>query len=297
MAFDIKKWLKDDLQMSDDDVALVETKLASKAAIIESGYLAQGDYSRKMNELGTAQTALTAKNAQLDAEALEWANMTAAEKKANGDLKASIDKLEQEKLQLTQRVKRVATDAGLDPAKALEGLETEAVVVKPPVVTSTIDESKFVTREMYNGLAATAIRLPSLLMTMAREHKALTGEDLNTDAIVAEIEARANTRGNQKSLDPRQVWEDTHQISAKREAKRVADHNTEIAAAVERGRTEALSEVQLPTGGSVSGRHAPVLVSGRESILKRPQPGSSIAGAVAAFQSGKYRGDGQKKSA
>lgn len=290
MAFDIKKWLKDDLQMSDEDVVLVAGKLEPKAPIIEGGYLRQADYSAKQNELAAAQAALNQKNQQLDAEAAEWATMTSAERAANGELRKSIEKLEQQKLQLTQRVTRVATEAGVDPAKALEGLEAE-VVTKPaaPVTTTMPDMTGYVTREQYAGLAATAVRLPSMLLTMSREHKQLTGADLDTDAIVAEIETRANTKGNQKSLDPRQVWNEMHQIDAKREAKRVADHDAEINAAVERGRTEALSSISVPTGHTPTGRHAPVLTAGRESVLKRPQPGSSVSGAVAAFQSGKYR--------
>lgn len=297
MAFDIKNWLKTDLQMSDEDIALVETKLAPKAQIIESAVLRQQDYSAKMADVQRLQGEIRAKDDRLTAEATEWASLTAAEKATNEPLRRSIEALEVQKLQLTQRLTSVATQAGIDPKTALEGLETEPVTKPAPAPAPAVDTSKFVDREAFNGIAAMALELPALLSEIADEHRELVGARLDQRAIVREIQSRAATRGNVKSLDPRQVWEEMHEIPAKRAARETERYNAAISAAKEEGRMAALTEASIP-GATPVGRHSPVLVRpGHESVLKRPQPGVGLQGAVSAFTSGKYRNGAPAKTA
>lgn len=298
MAFDIRKFLTEDLQLTAEQLAVVEPVLAPKATVLESGYLRQQDYSAKMNEVGTLQQQLAAKDAQLTAEATEWAQLSASEKQQATDLRASLNRTQQEALALKQRIELIATEAGLDPAKALEGLtvtptKTTATTDTPP----PFDPSKFVSVEQYQGAVAMALNLPAELMAIADEHFALTGERLDTRKIVAEIDARAKTPRNQKALDPRSVWEEQHGIGAKREAKTKAEYDAAIQAAEERGALAARTEMATPTPGA-PGRHSVVLTRAvpAQSALKRSQPGEAHNTAVAAFTSGKYRTGAPAKS-
>jgi hypothetical protein len=293
-AFDLKTWLTE-IGIGGDDLSLIETKLAPAAGKIQSGYLAQADYSRKMDEVAKLQRDIEAKDQRLAAEAAEWAGMTATEQAANKTLKASIDKLEGQKLALTQRLRATAEGAGIDPTPLLADLDAAPVTKSNEPAASAVDLSKYVTGEQHAALAGMAVRLPAQLMAIAREHRALTGEDVNEEAIIQEIETRARTRGNQKSLNPREVWEEMHGIPAKRAEKQEAGIQARIDAAKEEGRMEAISQAALP-GGSPRGRVAPVFTRAGhgESKLQRPQPGQGISSAVSAFESGKYR---QQKSA
>lgn len=289
MAIDINKWLKDEMQFSDAEVAEIAPKFAAKAQIVERGYLAQADYSRMSNELQAAKTAHTAASDRLNAELAEFAELQAS---GNVDLSASrqrIDKLEADMLKRDQAVRRLATAAGEDPDAVLTALGTAPNPNPNPSPAPGIDTTKFVTVEAYNALATAAISLPAELMAIGDEHFALTGVRLDPRTVVTELNARAGAPRNQKSLNPRVIWEELNGIPAKRAAKATADHDAEIAAAVERGKQEALTNLQVPTGGSPAARHAPVLVNRPASVLQRPQPGSAVASAVNAFNSGKYR--------
>ena len=300
MAFDIKKFLTDDLGLTGDDLALVETKLAPKASVIEAGYLRQADYSAKMNEVGTLQKAVTDKDAALAAEAVEWSKLTAAEKLASAGLRDSLNKKEAEALALRQKLEAVATEAGLDPVKLLADIAAAPAPKKDAAAEIPgFDPSQYVTKEQYQGLVATAVRLPAMLQTLAREHKQVTGEDLDTEQIVAELENRAHTPRNQKSLNVRDIWMETHGIAEKQAAKSKAEYDAAIKAAEERGAMTARTEGAIPTSGTPRGQHSPAFTHGRpsESVLKRPQPGEGHRSAVSAFTSGKYRDGGAQKTA
>lgn len=298
MAFDIKKFLTEDLGLTGDDLALVETKLAPKVSVLEAGFLRQADYSTKMNEIGTLQKQVADKDAALAAEAVEWSKLTAAEKQAAAGLRDSLNKKEAEALALRQKLELVAGEAGLDVTKLLADIAAAPVKKDEPAVPG-FDASKFVTAEQYQGLVATAVRLPAMLQTLAREHKQLTGEDLDTEQIVAELETRAHTPRNQKSLNVRDIWEETHGVAEKRAAKAKTEFDAQIKAAEERGAMTARTEGAIPTGGTPRGQHSVVFTrpGAGESVLKRAQPGEGHRSAVAAFTSGKYRTDGAQKSA
>lgn len=295
-TFEIKSWLAE-LGIQGDDLALMETKLSPHAAKIGEGVMRQADYSRAMNDVQALQTELTTKNARLDAEAAEWGQLTAAERAANTELRQQMEQTRNEAAVLRNRITTVAAEHGLDAAKLLEGVPAGAAPAAPtaPAGAPAVDTTKFVSIESHQGLAAMALRLPAQLAKIAREHRALTSTDVDETAIIAEIERRATTRGNTKSLDPQQVWEEMHDIPAKRAAAAQADLDSKLAAAREEGRQAGLSAASLPTGGGRQPQHAIALTTGRglgqggSSILQRPQPGSSVAGAVSAFDSGKYR--------
>jgi hypothetical protein len=116
------------------------------------------------------------------------------------------------------------------------------------------------------------------------------------------LQTRASTKGNQKSLDPRVIWEELHKVPEVRTEHAKKEHDAEIAAAEQRGREAALSESVLPGSHTAPGTHAPIFGNKtRESALKRPQPGETVRNAAAAFRTGKYRqgkeGAGSKPAA
>lgn len=296
MAFDVSKWLKEDMGFSDDEIKDLAPKFTPKADVLDKGYLRQSDYSKNMDGLKKAQTDLAAANDRLTAEMAEWATVQAANEPITKKMRDDLEKAQLKVTQLTSRVERIATDAGLDPAKALEGIDQVVPPKKddqPPV-----DLSGYVKTGDLGGLANMALTLPAELQSIADEHFDLTGKRLDTRTIVREIQARAGTRGNQKSLDPREIWMEQHNIQTLRDDRSKKQHDDEISAAEARGREAALSEMAVP-GSTPPGRHAPVFhtTSGkpRESVLQRPQPGTTVNAAVGALRSGKYRtGSGSK---
>lgn len=292
MAFDTLKWLKEDLAVADDVAADLAAKLAPVADKIEKGFLRQADYSREMNGLRKAQTDLAAANDRLTNEMAEWATVQASGDKVTKKMRDDLDAAQLRVTQLQSRVTRIATDAGLDPTKALEGIDT---VVTPPARTDQppVDLSDYAKRDDLAGIVNMALSLPAELQAIADEHFDLTGKRLDTRAIVQEIRTRSTTARNQKSLDPRTIWEETHKVGELRETRDRAAHDKEISAAEARGREAAISEMSIP-GQAPAGRHAPAFRTGADghaptSALKRPQPGSGTNSALSALRSGKYR--------
>lgn len=291
--FALKDWLAE-IGVAGEDLALIETKLTPHAGKIGEGVLRQADYSRALNEIDATKTQLRAENDRLAAEAAEWAELTAAERQNAAGQRQQLEATQTRVAALTNRIKTIAANAGITEAQALEGIET---VNTPPPATPpgapdpAVHDARFdqFGRQL-SGIAAMSLTLPAELQEIAQDHRELTGTRLDTRAIVAEIQKRAGTRGNQKSLDPHQVWEELHNIPAKRAEKEQERINGLVAAAREEGRTQGLSEASLPTGSNEP-RHSPALMHAAASAskLQRPQPQTAISGAVAAFQSHKYR--------
>lgn len=291
MAFDVLKWLKEDMAFSEDEIKDLAPKLTPKADVLEKGYLRQSDYSKHMDGLTKAQTDLAAANERLTAEMAEWATVQANGEQVTKKMRDDYDAAQLKVTQLTSRVQRIATDAGLDPQKALEGID-QVVVPPKQVETPPVDLAGYVKRDELTGVVSMSLNLPAELQSIADEHHELTGKRLDTRTIVREIQTRAQTRGNTKSLDPRAIWEEQHKIPELRTTRDKKTHDDEISAAEARGREAAMSEMSVP-GSTPPGRHAPVFTTPankpRESVLKRPQPGTTVNAAVGALRSGKYR--------
>jgi len=294
---EITKWLKEDMGFSDDEIKdqkLVEA-FTPRVDKLSDGYMRQSDYDRVQNEakaeLKTQSDALIAAQSRLDAEVAEWATVQANGKGVTDKMRTDLDAAQAERLRLEQVLRKTATDAGLNPDDVMKGI-VAAPAPKKDDAPPPIDTSKFVTREQYQLLANMALQAPAQLDRIQREHFDLTGEYLNPEELVAEVQSRAGTRGNQKSLELRDIWEEKYEIPAKREAKSKAKYDADIAAAETRGREAAYSESALPGGGvHPVGKHAPIFAAGaeRKSVLQRPQPGQGSQAAVTALRSGKYR--------
>lgn len=288
MAFDLKAFLKE-LGPTAEEEAILEKALGTpeRLTLLEKNQLRQSDYSKMADGMKAEQKKLADASAKLDAEAAEWASLSASEKSAATELRDSLNKTEQRVLALTQRVTKIATDAGLDPAKALEGID-QVVEKKEPKV-DPIDTSKFVAADQFNSMSEYMFNLSIELPMIAAEHLELTGKPLDTRALRAEITKRAGTKG--ANLDPRAIWEETNQIPEKREAKTTAARTLELDQAEKRGFERARSEDALPIPPSHGVRSPMLRVNGdkHESKLQRPAPETGIRSAAQALASGKYR--------
>lgn len=292
-----EEWLKE-IGFTDDDVETMKATYTPERMVkIAEGYLRQTDYDRTMDEgqaaLTTAQTDLAAANTRLNTEMAEWATVQRDGKEASAKLQTDLETAQARSIELTARVTKLATDAGVDPKTILGEVEpvTTTKDTKPDLTGYVkVDDLDAAINKRLGGLASGILDVPAELYQLGQEHQQLFGAPLDTRPIVAEIKKRAGTASNQESLDPRAVWEELHSVVDKREEVATATHDAEIAAAVERGRTEMASEQALPGSTTVAGRHAAIFGDkDRKSALERPQPLTTVNAAAAALTSGKYR--------
>lgn len=293
MAFDLDGFIKE-LGATDEEATTLKAALGKpeRLTLLEKNQLRQADYSKNMNTLQSEQKKLTDAQTRLDAEAAEWASLSASEKEAATKLRTDLEASQAKVLTLTQRVQRVASDAGLDPVKALEGIDQPPPKKEEPKV-DPIDTSKFVGADQFGTMSEYLFNLSIELPLIAQEHFDLTGERLDTRALRAEITERAKQKG--ANLDPRSIWEEKYQIQTKRETKTQAAREAEIKQAEQRGFDRARSESALPVPPS-QGVRSPVLRTPtgepRQSVLKREQPETGVMAAAQALATGKYRNKG-----
>lgn len=291
---EIKKWLMEDMGFSEEEITKGDlvTLFTPRVVKLEEGFMRQSDYDKLTNEhkatIKTQQDELQAAQKRLDEEVAEWAVVQANGKQATDKMRTDYEAAQNDVLRLQQALQRTATTHGLNYDDLVKGIEVKTPVKKdePPPV----DTSKFVTLEQYQALGRMAITVPAQLDRIQREHFELTGEYINPEELTAEVMTRSGTKGNQKSLELRDIWEEKYDIKAKRDAKAKKDHDDEIAAAEKRGREAALSEAALPGGAPPStGHHSPVFRREHTPALQRPTAGLPNQAAVTALRSGKYR--------
>ena len=293
MALDIKTWLLEEGYDEATATELAPKMAANPAAVakIEASIMRQQDYSREKDKLQAAQTALEKANADLNAQMAEWATVEAQGGEATKKMQRDFEAAQAKVAMLTARVTNIAAQAGLDPKQVLDGLEPVVPPQNtPPPTATSFDEKKFrdELNQQYAGLTALSVTLPGALFNIATEHAQLFGKPLDTEAISREIITRAQTRGNQKSLDPRHVWEELHGVSAKREEVSKAKYEADMKAAEERGFARGRSE-ELPGQPVPGGSTSPLFSRERKSALQRPQPGGSVSRAASALRAGTYR--------
>lgn len=285
-----------DLGFAAAEITELAPKFAQRVDKINESHMRQSDYDRAMNEskaeLAKSQTDLASAQDRLNAEMAEWATLTAAEKQNATAQRAAFEKAQQDVLRLQQVVTRVATDAGLDPSKILAETPINTPPPKPPSLDGYVraDDLDRLVNERIGGFASGMLNLTPELMQIAREHEQLFGTPLDPRTLVAELQQRAGTKGNAKSLDPRAIWNDLHQVDTKRAETAKAKYDSDLAAAEQRGREAALSEMSIPGSTAAPGHRSVVFASdkARQSVLNRPQPGETINRAAAAFRAGTY---------
>jgi hypothetical protein len=239
------------------------------------------------------QTELKAANDKLNVEMTEWASLTAAEQKRAKDQQASLEAAVTRSAQLEARLTALAQEHGVDPKPLIEGTVTIPKKEEPPPAPP-IDVSKLVSTDVFGNVSAYNMTLATAVPYIIEQHRLLTGESLDPRFLNAEIQQRAGKQGAE--LDPIKIWEEKFGIPEKRAAKARAEHEAEIKAAEARGEDRARSEMAVP-GAQAPGRHSIVFgqrdatgnVAARTSLLKRPQPESTVRAAAQALATHKYR--------
>jgi hypothetical protein len=295
MAFDVAKWLKDEMKFSDAEATEMAAKFSGeRASALEAGYASASDratIAANRDDANRVKADLEAKTAKLNAEIAEWATLTTAEKGQADDLRASLEASQAEVLRVRQVAERVAAQAGVD-LKTLLPAEPVKKVEEPV----KFDTSKFVDRDTFSTLSRYTLEASAAMPYIAEEHRELTGKRLDTRTLMAEIQKRA-TQPN-AVMDPVKIWEEMHSIPALRETKAAEARAAEISAAETRGEERARSSMAVPGAHQTrSVRPSPVLsvrqengqFATRTSALKRPIPQSTVMSAASAFRSHKYR--------
>jgi len=297
-GFSTAKWLKEDLGFTDVQVQTLLPLFEPVRTKIEGGYLRQADYSKFMNdgkvELERLQGEIAAKDAQLTREMTEWASLQQGDERKATALRTELEQARLERFQLEQRIRTIAEEQGLDVTKILTTPTPPppgapgapgAPPAQPPASPPSPDPN-LVSREQFGSVVDYMLSLPAELAVLAQEHYALTGETLDARPIITELKARVTKK---QPADLRQIWEEQHKISEKREAKTKAKYDADIKAAEDRGREAARSEAALP-GQHPTGTHAPIFKQTAEtgSRLQRPQPGQTTRGFAESLRSRKY---------
>lgn len=296
MALDTKAWMKS-VGFSDEKIAQLLPEFEPVAAGIEKQVLMQSDYSREMDKLRKLGDDIAARDAKLTDDMTEWAEMSSAEKAANGDLKKAIDDANAKIYTLTQKATRLAEQAGVDPKEILGDGD-----VKPPEKKEPVAFDSTPLQRQIGGIAEYMIGLAGDLPYIASEHERLTGEKFDARAFTAQIKADiAGGKATPEILDPVARWEKQFDIPAKRAAAGEKAIEDRIATARAEERTAVLSEQALPGGGAHRTPHGGAAFKTTSqttgSKLARPQPSHRLAGAVAALNNGTYRTGGRGKSA
>ncbi len=295
MAFDIKKFLAEDLKLNEAELAAVlPTMTADRVAAIEANIGLRADLSAGNDSIKKVQGELATANERLNNEMAEWASLSAKEKTEATELRTSLEAARVRATQLETRLTTLAQQHGVDPKPLLDG----AVVVPEPKkhVAQDDPDPRYISTTAYAQGLSYAIDLPAALIDIQDQHRELTGERLDTRALTAEIKERAKKGGE---VDPFKVWEEKYGIAEKRTVKAKADYDRDMAAAEARGEERVRTQQALPTA-STPGRHAPAFgrrddkgaIQPRTSALNRPAPMSTAMNAAAALASGKYRKTG-----
>lgn len=264
---------------------------------IANGYMRQNDYDASMNagkaELKTAQDNLAAANDRLNAELAEFAVMQRDGQATTTKMQRDLDAAQQAVLKHQQKLRAVAQQAGLDADAVIKEVGDVVVDRQPQSVNLDgyvkADSLEAEINKRLGPIMNDMLGYTPELMTLAGEHQALFGKPLDVNGVVTELRQRASTRGNQKSLSPRAIWEDLHGVPAARAAAEEKRVNDLVAAAESRGREAARSEMMIPGSTAAPGHRSVVFgEKGRQSAIQRPQPGTTTTRAAAAFRTGQY---------
>lgn len=312
MSLDLKAWLLEQgvpAHKADDVVPLLSNTPFAENVDKSIGTIARlTDATTKLTAretaLATAQAAHDAANERLNQEMVEWAEERAKGAPITEQMRVDMAKAQAEVTRLKSIVTSKATELGLDP-KSIIGEEPITPPVKPDVTPPNLD-GYVKTTDLNQRLGVYGRYLMTLPATLARiqhEHQALTGEWLDPEVIVNEIEARGSDPRNLdrngapiKPLDAKAIWEEKFDIQAKRAAKSAADAKAHDDAMREEGRQEIRSQAALP-GQQPQGRHSPVLRQAgdpaHKSVLPRPSSAATadrISKAASALATHRYRG-------
>lgn len=302
MAIDLKVWLRD-MGVAADKIDTILPDLTPAAGKIESYGLSLAEATRRQTELDVKTAELATANERLNLEMVEWGETRAAGEPITAQMRTDLAAAKGEVARLQSVITTKAAELGLDP-KTVIG---EVVPVETKPAAATPDLTGYVkATDLDARLGQTGRYLMTLtpqLIKLGSEHLALTGEVLDPEVIVAEIEARAtdklnrNTDGSfKKPIEARAIWEEKFGIPEKRAARAAEVHTAELKAAEDRGYERRATEQALP-GQQPVGRHSPILraagnATPEGSKATRPSQAAkseSISKAASALATHKYR--------
>jgi len=243
MTFDPQKFASDLGMSAEDSAALMGIYGRYPEAPKRFDAVFESEVSARMTPL---QADLTKKEKDLDAQFETLSTVRGADSetidKAHRDVEAARAAL----TVAQERIKRVATEAGLDPTPFLEGIAVTAPVTQPVVKTtvdSTMDANAILRQAGMN--AWNALTSAADLQDIAQEHHVLFGKPMtNSRQLLDKLADRVKRTGNQ-NLTLRDVWSEEFKVEDKRNEIREADVTTRIKTAVDAARREEQDKAAL----------------------------------------------------
>lgn len=284
MAFDVEAAIKE-LDLSVEDAATFRTLHGKYPKVKEFG-MRQSEFDRAMNagkaELAASKAALDQAKADVEAEV---GSLATWQTEQQGKLTAAQTRLAEEEgkaLKARQALEKIASEAGVDPAKYLDTTTT----VVPPVVKPA-DVPAGVSREDLARAMLGNARTAAEIVDVNREHRKLFGEDLPNAGALLDAALEEAKRGN-TNVTVTQIWEKVHGVPAKREAMRTADIDRRIEEARQAGELKGRTDAALGQNNfrNTDDLRSPVLKAAHDSLVARglPAQGSTVSAAVADFQ-------------
>ena len=248
------------LGMTPELAAEVAGKITDSSVVekIKSGYMAQSDYSRKMDELRTNQA--NSRRSSTRSGRHEQASIATY----RGEYDSRYDKAAKERLDAQNAlnaaksaVEKLAIDYAL-PEDAVKSIFTGATPPPPPKRdVPDFDATKFMSVVDFQREANAYARLMPTMLQMEREHSKLFGADRLPDF------EKLLDRAAKEKIPLKAAWESEYKVADKREEIRETAKKNEIAAAVSAAETRVRSEIALANPGVVGPRpvnlpHSPI---------------------------------------
>lgn len=250
MAFDYSKFATD-IGMSAEDKAALDGlfgKYATAATKIDEFVSAE-----VASRLTPLQADLDQKKADLDAQFETLELVRSGDSTKLDEALAEVEKAKAKVAVAEERIKRVATDAGLDPTPFLKDLAmAQPTEPAKPTAPAGVDLAKLAQQ---SGLQAwNALNSAAELQDIAQEHFALFKTPLtNSRELLTKLADRVKRTGNNQ-LGLRDIWTDEYKVEAKREELRTAEVTAKVNEAYERGKREAADAAAL---GTAQGQEPP----------------------------------------
>jgi hypothetical protein len=309
---ELKTWV-DGLGLPDDKKGVLLATLGVPEVLSKVGesVMMRGEFSRKLDELRATEERLTnefkARVADEEKKTTDFINSTTAwktekEKIANEAIQARA-RTEEALAEVQKQIKAVATEYGIPEDKLPKANVTVTPTPERKDTPLRDDDGKFVTKEYFEGVAASYVKLPALITKLDREYERLFGREA---PIIDWEKVIESSRTNKRTL--MQEWEVMFKIPEKRAEIQKQAHDAEISAAEKRGAESERSKIMasnpgLTTGVRTDDHHgSPILeraAAQAEATRKANEAsgktltvvdeGRGVAGAVRAFREGRYK--------
>ena len=235
---DYKKFAAD-LGLADDDKAALIGLFEKKPDL--SGKLETMFTTQVDERVAPLKADLEAKQRDLDAQFDTLASLRGNDEQAIGAAEKRIEELSAQSAVLQARLRRVATEAGMDAEAILKDVSGE-VVPEKKVETPAFDPATVIAQA--NRSALSAFENAALMEDLAAEHQTLFGKPMSRVELIQTLKDTVKRTGNQ-NLGLREVFETKFDVAKKREELREVDVQKRIDAAVAARETALRDEAAL----------------------------------------------------